>query len=366
MKLIFISHLAKNMLLFRSELLKELSSGGHEVIVVCPFDKDCHKFDDLGVKYIEWPFSRQGGIINVIGAIYSLVRTFRDIRPDRVICYMIQPILLGTIASLGVKVDLTCVFTGLGTVFINKSKFKERVRFRVITNALKMLLIKSRRVIVLNKDDYYEVSKLCPKSKLFRLSGEGVDLERFEYENLNKEKIEEFRLLLKPKGEKVVLYLGRFIKEKGIHDFYEIANKFIDKNEISFVAVGECDHGNPSSLNPDELRELKNIARVVDWNDWIPEILYNTDLMLYPSQREGFPVGLMEALASGIPVVGYDVPGVRDALAGFSDFLVENKSDMVEFVKSEKKWDKNEIRNGTSRFEYSKIHTKFKKLIKLS
>jgi glycosyltransferase involved in cell wall biosynthesis len=37
--------------------------------------------------------------------------------------------------------------------------------------------------------------------------------------------------------------------------------------------------------------------------------------LVLPSRREGLPLVAVEAFAAGVPVVGYDVPGVRDALA---------------------------------------------------
>jgi glycosyltransferase involved in cell wall biosynthesis len=40
------------------------------------------------------------------------------------------------------------------------------------------------------------------------------------------------------------------------------------------------------------------------------------DALVLPSVREGCPLVAVEALAAGVPVVGYDVPGVRDALLG--------------------------------------------------
>ena len=38
------------------------------------------------------------------------------------------------------------------------------------------------------------------------------------------------------------------------------------------------------------------------------------DALVLSSVREGFPLVAVEAFAAGVPVVGYDVPGVRDAL----------------------------------------------------
>ncbi|MBL9078538.1 MAG: glycosyltransferase family 4 protein [Planctomycetes bacterium] len=47
------------------------------------------------------------------------------------------------------------------------------------------------------------------------------------------------------------------------------------------------------------------------------------DALVLPSVREGCPLVAVEAFAAGVPVVGYDVPGVRDALTVWGDgFLV--------------------------------------------
>ncbi|MGE3171311.1 MAG: glycosyltransferase family 4 protein [Planctomycetota bacterium] len=40
------------------------------------------------------------------------------------------------------------------------------------------------------------------------------------------------------------------------------------------------------------------------------------DALVVPSAREGCPLVAVEAFAAGVPVVGFDVPGVRDVLAG--------------------------------------------------
>ena len=46
------------------------------------------------------------------------------------------------------------------------------------------------------------------------------------------------------------------------------------------------------------------------------------DAVVMPSVREGCPLVAIEAFAAGVPVVGYDVPGVRDALASLGRGLL--------------------------------------------
>ncbi|GAB3682821.1 hypothetical protein GCM10028792_31170 [Salinisphaera aquimarina] len=60
----------------------------------------------------------------------------------------------------------------------------------------------------------------------------------------------------------------------------------------------------------DEQTAFEYVGRVSD----VPDRLQNAYLMLFPSYREGVPRAVMEAAASGVPVVAFDVPGVREAV----------------------------------------------------
>ena len=57
---------------------------------------------------------------------------------------------------------------------------------------------------------------------------------------------------------------------------------------------------------------VRFLGAVPDIAAWLPAY----DALVLPSVREGLPLVAVEALRAGVPLVGYDVPGVRDALAG--------------------------------------------------
>lgn len=59
----------------------------------------------------------------------------------------------------------------------------------------------------------------------------------------------------------------------------------------------------------------------------IAGLLRAYDAVVLPSVREGCPLVAIEAFAAGVPVVGYDVPGVRDALSHFGRGVLVPEAD---------------------------------------
>lgn len=59
----------------------------------------------------------------------------------------------------------------------------------------------------------------------------------------------------------------------------------------------------------------------------ITSLLRAYDAVVLPSVREGCPLIAIEAFAAGVPVVGYDVPGVRDALSHFGRGVLVPEAD---------------------------------------
>jgi glycosyltransferase involved in cell wall biosynthesis len=55
-------------------------------------------------------------------------------------------------------------------------------------------------------------------------------------------------------------------------------------------------------------------------------LLAKADLLLFPSYREGTPRVVLEAAATGLPTVAFDVPGVREAVRdGETAYLVPDR-----------------------------------------
>ena len=80
--------------------------------------------------------------------------------------------------------------------------------------------------------------------------------------------------------------------------------------------VGDPDPHNPASISLQQLQEWSSEG-VVEWtgrSDDIPGELRRCHIACLPSYREGAPLSLIEAAASGRPIVATDVPGCREVV----------------------------------------------------
>ena len=121
-----------------------------------------------------------------------------------------------------------------------------------------------------------------------------------------------------------ILFLGRLRQEKGIFDLIKAAAIVIKTfPDTKFVCAGDGDI--PA------LKTLINRSGLVDnfeFPGWVAgddkeALLAKAAVFVLPSYFEGLPIGVLEAMVNGIPVVATDVGGIAEALGDRAGILVE-------------------------------------------
>ncbi|HKR21330.1 MAG TPA: glycosyltransferase family 4 protein [Pyrinomonadaceae bacterium] len=123
-----------------------------------------------------------------------------------------------------------------------------------------------------------------------------------------------------PQEARVVLWHGRVdFRRKGLDVLLDAWQRLYSErpnDDLRLVLVGT---GNDAA----ELRvAIKGIHGVVWVDEYVRDrarlqtYLHAADLYAFPSRHEGFAVAPLEAMASGLPVVAADAPGVSDLLEG--------------------------------------------------
>jgi glycosyltransferase involved in cell wall biosynthesis len=113
-------------------------------------------------------------------------------------------------------------------------------------------------------------------------------------------------------GAKVLLYVHRLASRKGAHLLPDILRTLARKDVILLIAG---DGPERERLTDHFLRHgLMSQVRMLGWvpRESIHELFAIADVYVLPSEEEGFPHVLTEAMAHGVPYVATDVGGVRD------------------------------------------------------
>ena len=93
----------------------------------------------------------------------------------------------------------------------------------------------------------------------------------------------------------------------------------VENKNLYYIIAGEGDLRDYLLNLADELGVKERVKLLGQRND-VKELYKTADLYLHPSYREGLPVAVVEALASGIPIVCTNIRGnsdvVRDGING--------------------------------------------------
>ncbi|MGH8241110.1 MAG: glycosyltransferase family 4 protein, partial [Steroidobacteraceae bacterium] len=93
-------------------------------------------------------------------------------------------------------------------------------------------------------------------------------------------------------GKPVLLYIGRFVAKKGLPLLHSLARDFPEGTWL-FAGDGQIP---PEAWNLPNVRVYRDRER-----ESLRELVWASDLLLLPSESEGFPLVVQEALASGLP-----------------------------------------------------------------
>lgn len=178
---------------------------------------------------------------------------------------------------------------------------------------------------VLTSDDYYTVPKRVRKKLAIQEGyGFGCDIEHFDLARFSEAENSEFRSELGiPDKAVVFVFVGRLTAFKGFHIALEAFCQLRqERNDVHLLIVGEAD-----SQHPIDLPDLNQVGGVhhLGWQEDPAPYLAISNVMVFPSEREGMPVCVMEALAMGRAVVTTNSRGCRQ-LAELSAATVADRS----------------------------------------
>lgn len=305
-KILVISPKNKTVFNFRGDLIKEFIRCGYEVVVTGPNHDYVEDIYALGASFVEVPFVKDNiGIKGDIEYCKKLIKVIEKVKPEKIFSYTIKPVIYGSVAAgrAGVK-EVYPMITGLGRVYGSRG-LKSSV-LRLITGILyKYSLRYAKKVIFQNYDDMnlFVERKYIPKSKCEKVDGSGVNMDRFSFSELS--------------DSKLFIMISRIIKEKGVFEFCKAAEIVKKKHpKARFMLLGGYDQS-IGAIKPEELEPyIKNgVIEVPGEVKDVSPIIREAYVFVLPTYyREGIPRTILEAMASGKPIITTDWVGTKEAV----------------------------------------------------
>lgn len=277
---------------FRNELVLELLKE-YQVVVSLPDEVRTKELAQEGCKVVHTPINRRG--VNPLEDM-KLIKSYRKLlkqeRPDLVLTYTIKPNIYGGFCCGCMKIPYISTVTGLGSTFQ-----KQGILLKVIVMMYRMGLKKAACVFFQNEENQRIFEQYHIKGRDSRLvRGSGVNLDRHTFEPY-------------PQGEETrFLFVGRMMREKGIEELLKAAEK-LHGPKVSFELLGYCDEDYEDRL---KAAEKEGIIRHLGFDPNVHEYMKNASALILPTYHEGMSNVLMEASATGRPVIASAISGCRE------------------------------------------------------
>ncbi len=186
-------------------------------------------------------------------------------------------------------------------------------------------------LITINKEDYCFAKNHMHAKKIEYVPGVGIDVEK--YKNVKCDVGEKRKSLEINSDDIVILSVGEVNDNKNHETIIKAISKLKKDCNVTYVI---CGIGYKADYLKSLASELGVNLKLLGYRDDIIEIYKCCDIYAFPSKREGLSVALMEAMASGLPIVCSNIRGnvdlVENSRGGYlCDSLdVEDFSDKIE------------------------------------
>ncbi|SNR90756.1 glycosyltransferase family 4 protein [Pseudomonas segetis] len=313
-----------------SAQLSALVRAGAKVSVVASDDEhSCALSTVGGVRFYPVNICRNISLIKDLKSLFQLIKLFRAQRFDIVHSTTPKAGLLCAIAGWIARVDVR-LHTFTGQPWVTMSGLKQRL-LKLCDRLIGMLNTHCYTDSI-SQREFLVSSGIVSPSKISVVgtgSLAGVDVKRFSRDRFSYHDRLALRTSLSiPQCSKVVLFVGRVTRDKGIQELLDafscVQSSLSD--DVVLLVVGP--------FEPDAKLLFENFGddiahsniRIIGFSDTPESYMAIADVLCLPSYREGFGTVVIEAAAMGVPTIGTNIYGLSDAIVdGETGLLVPVK-----------------------------------------
>jgi glycosyltransferase involved in cell wall biosynthesis len=313
---------------FRLSLALYLKCQDYDVLMVSPPGKYAAYLEKAGFRWSAWPLGRKTmAPWKEIQALLQLAAIYRRERPNLVHHFTIKPVLYGSLAARFNRVGrVVNAITGLGYIFLGEGA-KARLARKIAKSFYRLVLDRPDSAVIFENDAdrrFFIAERLVSFERTHLIEGAGVDPVHYQPEP-------------EPGPPPVIVLPSRLLWDKGVGVLVG-ASRILKQEGVAarIVLVGEPDPGNPASIDEKIIHDWVEEG-LVEWWGWqqdMRKVYANSHIVALPSFGEGVPTALLEAAASGRPIVTTDVPGCRDVVVHGVNGLLAPPNDEVALARA--------------------------------
>ncbi len=307
MKILYVTTISDTMVFF-PKLIEDLIQKGHTVDIATNISQApvCECYYNWGCKVYPISCSRSPLSGGNIKAISQIKKNVEENNYDIVHCHTPIAAMCTRLACMSARRRGTKVFyTAHGFHFYKGAPLKNWVLYYTMEKLCGRL---TDVLININKEDYGLAKRKIKAKKVAYVPGVGIDVDKFKGITIDKaaKKAE-----LNIADDKIVLLSVGELNTNKNHETVIRAIKDIEN--VHYLIAGEGDlHQHLDNV----IKELNLTDRVnlLGFRNDILELCAMADIFVFPSIREGLPVSVMEAMASGLPCVVTKIRGNTDLI----------------------------------------------------
>lgn len=310
-KIILTSTVPQSLNCFCRGWLFELKKEGYEVVAVSSPGSELQEVEMReGVKTYAVSMYRHISPLKDLRSLCSLIRIFRKERPQMVHSITPKAGLLSMMAAWVSRVPVR-VHTFTGLVFPTSVGLKREIL--KLTDRLTCFF--ATHIIPEGEGVRSDLISNKITKKPLKVLGygnvRGIDLDH--YDPNNAEVCEKARIL-KKSGLFTFVYVGRLVRDKGVNELVTAFKRLNGENAgTRLLLVGDIED-KLDPLDADVLSEIESNPSIeyAGYQEDVRGWLSASDVMVFPSYREGFPNAVIEAGAMGLPSIVTNINGSNE------------------------------------------------------
>ena len=277
--------------------------------------------------YIDIPFERNPLKPGNVKAYRMLREIIEKEQFDLIYCHTPVGAMLARLAGISARKKGTkVIYMAHGFHFYNSAPL---LNWMIYYPAEKFLSRFTDGLITINQEDYRRAQKFHA-GKTILIPGVGIDLDKFQKKEPTRQEIR--NKLGIPESKIILMSVGELTKRKNHMVMIEALAR-LKEYDILYVICGDGPLKAQLRAKAEELG-VRDRLKLLGFRKDIAELHKAADIFVFPSLQEGLPVALMEAMASGLPIVASKIRGNEDLISNNQGGYLVSPTDSEQVAKA--------------------------------